>query len=143
MNNVKYFGHIVFNQNEHCYSIPYQESMFGDVGSFSGPRISYLENLRAMLQCNICLCPTGHDRISYRVYDAMSTASIIILTDIEDRKMLYMPNHYIEVKDGESVSHAINTLDYQSEKSKAESNREHLAVLTPGKICQDFLDQLK
>jgi hypothetical protein len=29
------------------------------------------------------------------------------------------------------------------DQTKAESNREHLAVLTPGKICQDFLDQLK
>jgi hypothetical protein len=138
-------GGLVFKEEEECYSEDYIANLFGEgVRKWKHPPISYQQNLISLLQNKIALCPTGHDRISWRTFDIMATGSILFWTEVEDRKMLYMPQFHVEVKDGEDIGTKIANLESDFEKllEESQANREVLKSLTPKKVREDFLKQV-
>jgi hypothetical protein len=127
-----------------AYPIDVLCDKFGEgMKSLNSPRLHYLDSMAHLLRNNVCLCPTGHDRISWRTYDIMAAGSILFWTDVGERKMLYMPEVYVTVKDGESIAEVYqkNEKDFDSLLKESNRNRDLMSSLTPDKIKTDFLNQ--
>ena len=141
-------GGIVFDSTTGSNTgLEFQRKIYGDdILNFKTNRLSFTEGLQLLAQDGIALCPTGHERNSWRVYSAMALGCVIYLTDIKDQTNLYMPKVYNTVLDSERISDALNhniKTDTVHYLSAAKSNKEILAKLTPSIMWKDFLDQLK
>lgn len=140
-NNVPNKCHLVFSLTEKAYSENYQKLRYGNVSKFSGPRVSYQEQIFHLMKSGISLCPTGHDRISFRVFDCMAVGSLIISTDTENKKMLYMPDIFIQIADGDSILDLLSK-DLSSLIKESRCNKVKMQNLSPEVIIKDFLNQL-
>jgi len=140
-NNIFYQGGVVFWKDN--VSFEEQRKYYGDViKTFEVSRVeNYLEKLA---YCRIGLCPTGHDRLSWRVFDIMAMGSILISTDRQDQKHLYNPKAIIEIKDDEDLGMTLHKLqpDYKEIWKEHNENRKVLSQLTPDIIWKDFKEQL-
>ena len=140
-NDIPHTGGLVFKD----YTHEYVGNIFGTgVSKWDHPRIGYMDNLLLLHTNKVCLCPGGHDRISWRTFDIMAMGSILFWTDVGDRKMLYMPEVYVKVKDGESLAEVISTNEDSFPLLLEESikNKEIMKTLTPERILKDFLRQM-
>jgi hypothetical protein len=142
-NNQYYIGGLVF-KNEQNHTLEWQTKYFGNVKKFEYPMTDYNTYLSILINYRIGLCPTGYDRISFRLYDLMAVGSIIYLTDIEDRVMLYMPKFYITIPDFNDIYNSIDTyrVAFKDLIDESKINREILKNNTPQKVLQDFMEQL-
>jgi len=144
-NNIPFMGGLVFKEEEECYSQDFVASVFGEgIRKWAHPRINYMQNLASLAQYKLALCPAGHDRISWRTFDIMAVGSILFWTDVEDRKMLYMPQSYVKVKDGCDLGTVLeeHESDYCELVQEARKNVELIRSLTPPKVKEDFLKQM-
>lgn len=144
-NNIPFVGGLVFKEEEECYSQDYVANLFGEgVRNWSHPRIGYMENILSLAEHRLALCPAGHDRISWRTFDIMAVGSILFWTDVEDIKMLYMPQSYVKVKDGCDLGTVLkeHEPDYPELLKEARKNVELMRSLTPQKVKKDFLKQM-
>ena len=59
--------------------------------------------------------------------------------------MLYMPKEYIKVKDGEDIATKIldSQKDFYNIWEASQENRRLFADLTPEKVIEDFMEQMK
>lgn len=135
---------LVFKENIDCYSLKFQTKCFGNVAKFSKNQISYRDHLINLLNNKICLCPLGHDRISYRVLDCVATGSIIMINDFEKRKMLYLPEYFIKIPDGADL---VQYLDYVQSNytdilKNSIDNKKIFQSKDPKTILSDFYKQL-
>lgn len=101
--------------------------------------------IHALINNGISLCPTGHERISWRVYDIMLAGSVMLFTDTKSKKMLVMPDEYITIPDGVNAANIIqDVIDNYNELRKASiQNRIKMAMLSPDNLWQLFLSQLQ
>ena len=143
--DIPYQGGFVFKEDVDCYTQDFVCSLFGEgIRKWSHPPIAYQANLLSLLQNKVGLCPAGHDRISWRTFDIMATGAILFWTDVEDRRMLYMPEASVIVKDGEDFGKVLNSYEESLPEllRESEKNVELLASLTPPKVKEDFLKQI-
>lgn len=139
---IPYVGGINFSQG--VYSLEHQTNWHGNVAQFTSPTgfISKSDQYRLFQNFPLALVPTGHERISWRVFDAMAAGAIIYWTDNHGQKTMYNPVSYTTVRDGESLSNKINeNLDFKKLWEESEKNREVLNKLTPEIIRKDFFNQ--
>jgi len=144
-NDIPLMGGFVFKEEEECYSQDFVANLFGEgVRKWSHPRINYTQNLLSLAHYKLALCPAGHDRISWRTFDIMAVGSILFWTEVEDRKMLYMPQSYVKVKDGCDLGTVLkeHEPDYPELLREARKNVELMRSLTPQKVKKDFLKQM-
>tara|TARA_Y100000310_G_scaffold343517_1_gene451568 strand:+ start:3279 stop:4277 length:999 start_codon:yes stop_codon:yes gene_type:complete len=142
-NNIPHVGGIVFTESN--LSKEWQSQYFGagvellEIGMI--PHDKYLETL---FNCRVGLCPTGHDRNSWRVFDIMATGAILIWTDSENQKSMYMPKEYVTVEDGEDLGKKLLSIqpDYDELWKACQENRKVFQGLTPEKIWEDFMEQM-
>lgn len=142
-NNVFHVGGLVFK--EHNMTEEWQSKYFGNVGQLGTPAITWQQHIQNLFNYRVALCPTGHERISWRTFDIMATGAILFLTDVGDRRMLYMPKEYIKVKDGEDIATKIldSQKDFYNIWEASQENRRLFADLTPEKVIEDFMEQMK
>jgi hypothetical protein len=141
---IHFEGGLVFKEDD-CYSQDFVSNLFGKgVRKWAHDPISYQQNLMSIIQNKVALCPTGHDRISWRTFDIMAAGSILFWTDVEDRKMLYMPKSFVKVKDGDNLGECLQEHEKYYEELLGESRRnsELMSSLTPEVVKKDFLHQL-
>ena len=142
-NNIPHLGGLVFA--EHNLSREWQSEHFGSgVASLGVSRVDHGGYMQGLVNFRIGLCPTGHDRMSWRVFDIMAMGAILIWTDVGDQKSMYMPKEYITVKDGEDLGKQLLTLqpDYYDIWKAHQENRKVFANLTPDKVWDDFMEQM-
>ena len=140
-NNIPYAGGVVFTNSN--VGLDWQSKYFGDqVKQFSVSRVN--NNLEMMVNYRIGLNPTGMDRNSWRIFDAMAVGSILISTDRQGQRHLYSPRSIIEIKDDEDLGTTLLTLqpDYKELWKEHSENRKILSQLTPEIIWKDFKEQL-
>ena len=147
-NNIPHIGGLVFPSTDptHNLSMEWQRKYFGpgveSLGIGAIPRQKYLETLSN--HCRIGLCPTGHDRMSWRVFDIMATGAILVWTDDKDQKSMYMPKEYITVEDGENLGKKLLSIqsDYHEIWRACQGNKKIFQNLSPEKIWEDFMEQM-
>lgn len=143
--NVTYKGGIVFHPSG-CCSVTEQSKLFGpDISTFSTSYLSYNRFFEQLLLNTFSLCPTGHDRLSWRVFDIMAAGSILVWTDVNSQRHLYSPKAFIKVKDEEDLATVLQNYsakDIVDLKKQSAENKKVLAELTPEKILRDFMKQL-
>jgi hypothetical protein len=142
-NNIPHVGGMVFK--EHNLSKEWQSKYFGEgVMSLEMNPISHNDYLNALVNNRVGLCPTGHDRLSWRVFDIMATGAILIWTDHKNQKSMYMPKEYTTIQDGECVGSKLLQLqpDYKELWRANQENRKVFKELSPDKIRKDFMNQL-
>lgn len=137
-------GGIVFHaEGNLCLS--YQTSLFGDVSKFLVNPLSRYEYINLLMNhYKIGLCPTGHERMSWRVFDIMASGALLIWTDNKNQKCMYNPVEYITVSDCTSLSNSLltNWKEFKQRHKASVKNREVFKQLTPTKIWKDFLEQI-
>jgi hypothetical protein len=135
---------IVFKEHIDCYSLKFQTKCFGNVSKFSKPAIPYINHLINLWQNKVCLCPLGHDRISFRVLDCVALGSIIAINDFANRKMLYMPKHYTIIPDGANLLDHLDNIfsNYPSIIKSSQENKEVFKNKIPENILKDFINQM-
>lgn len=142
-NNIKYNGGIVFSQGN--LSLEWQTKYFGNVNKLRSFPVSHEIMLYNLIKNKIGLCPTGHERISWRLFDIMATGAILILTDTKKKLALFNPKEYITIQDGQDLGTEL--LKYyplfKDIHRHHQANRELFKNLTPDKLIQIFLNQLK
>ena len=140
-------GGIVFREEVDCYTTAKMQEIFGHrVAEFSHSPLNYSDHLHGLMKHELCLCPTGHDRISWRTFDIMAIGNILVWTDVGQRKMLYMPEVYLHVEDEDDLGAVISGMsdnDRSSLLDASKENRKVLAGLSPDKVLKDFLDQVE
>jgi hypothetical protein len=143
-NNIPHIGGLVFKTDN--MSKEWQSKYFGDgVEALEISPISHEDYLKALLNYRVGLCPTGHDRLSWRLFDIMATGAILIWTDSKEQQSFYMPKEYVTIKDGEDLGKTLLQLqpDYKELWNACQENRKVFVGLTPEKIWSDFMEQLK
>tara|TARA_R110000772_G_scaffold240003_1_gene352120 strand:+ start:222 stop:1190 length:969 start_codon:yes stop_codon:yes gene_type:complete len=140
-NNIPHQGGIVFKDDN--MSLKWQKEWFGDVEKFKCPPLSNKDHLTWLANCKIGLCPTGHDRMSWRVFDIMATGAILVWTDTE-QKTLYSPKSSLRISDDADIGSILLDLQpaYKDIWLSHQDNKKMLAELTPEKIWDDFIGQL-
>jgi hypothetical protein len=135
---------LVFKEDIDCYSLKFQTKCFGNVGKFSKNQISYRDHLINLINNKICLCPLGHDRISYRVLDCVATGSIIMINDFEKRKMLYLPEYFIKIPDGADLLPYLEYVqsNYTNILKNSIDNKKMFQSKNQKTILSDFCKQL-
>ena len=138
-----YVGGIVF-KNEPNHSKEWQTNYFGDVSRFEIMPIGTNQHLFMLANNKIGLCPTGYDRISFRVFDLMAMGNIIYFTDIGKRKMLYLPEVYYSVPDFYDLANTLfsSKREWKMLYEESKKNREIMRTNTPSKVLMDFKRQL-
>lgn len=139
--SIPYVGGIYFSGNDNL-SIEWQSKVHGNVSILKTDAChNYIEMLHRF---PIGLCPTGHDRFSWRHFDIMAAGAVLIRTDHKNQKCLYNPIEYISIKDDEDLSKVLNSIQSSlPELHKAASkNKQLMETLTPDKIRLDFLAQV-
>ena len=142
-NNIFHIGGITFGPDN--LSVEAQSSYFGNgVQDLSINRLSYSDMLNAMVRYRIGLCPTGHERLSWRTFDLMSVGAILIWTDNKEQQSMIMPEEYITVKDGEDLGSKLLSIqkDYKDIWKACQKNRERLR-LDDQKVLDIFHSQYK
>jgi hypothetical protein len=144
--NIPYDGGIVFPSEDDTShnALSYQEKHFPGIGKFSRQRHGYKESLLKLLtQFKVGLCPAGHQRNSWRLFDLMSTGSIIYKTDTK-HKFLYEPKHQWIVKDDDHLGdiYLRDIKEFKEMYKASQDNREVLSKLTPEIIWKDFKNQM-
>lgn len=140
---ISYVGGIVFHPNDNL-SLKWQQNIFGKgvskLGTNPIDKNSFFHNL---FQCKVGLNPTGHDRLSWRIFDLMAAGSIIISTDLKNQKSMYMPKEIITIKDNEDLGTKLLEIEnnYQDIWNTSQKNREIFSNLTSEKLWSDFKDQ--
>ena len=75
---------VVFPKSNNNYSLAVQQDWHGKgVARLGAKSKSYLDQLRSMVQLGLALCPTGHERLSWRTFDIMATGAIMFITDFD------------------------------------------------------------
>jgi len=142
--NIPHIGGIVFKTDN--LSKEWQSKYFGD-GMFNleVPPIPYNSYIQQLFHNRVGLCPTGHDRMSWRVFDIMAAGAILIWTDSKKQQSMYMPKEYTTIKDGENLGKTLLQLqpDYKELSKACQENRKVFKGLTPEKIWYDFMEQMK
>lgn len=144
-NNIPYFGGIVFKDAN--LSLEWQQKYHGDgvkrfqVGAYNSH--DYMKSL--LFSYKVGLCPAGHERNSWRVYDIMATGAILIYNDTKKQKSLYMPKEFVTIKDGEDLGTTLLGLqpDYKEIWKACQENKKVFIGLTPEKMWEDFMRQMK
>tara|TARA_R110000751_G_scaffold147711_7_gene252410 strand:+ start:7529 stop:8509 length:981 start_codon:yes stop_codon:yes gene_type:complete len=141
-NKIDYSGGIVFQNNNSNLSLSWQKKYFGDVDIFQHSAISREDYIRYLLKFNIALCPSGHERISWRIFDAMATGSIIFSTQLCGQRSMIMPKEFIQIRDNEDISLSLTKYipDY-SELLKASNDNRDLFKISNEQIMRIFNDQ--
>lgn len=137
---IKHDAGIVFS-TDNC-TIDWQEQYFGRISELKANRVNWYELIVQLGNKGIGLCPTGHERMSWRLFDIMSIGSILVWTDNHLQTNLYMPKEFITVKDGEELGPIIGSLNLKETWDLHQSNRDVLRGLTPKRMLDDFMDQL-
>jgi len=141
-NGIGYRGGIVFGKEKTNLCLSWQKKYFGNVEQFTYHPITRQDYIKFLFEFNIALCPTGHERIGWRIFDAMAAGSIIFRTDFCGRKMMIMPKESIEVKDDEDISLVLsNSSNRYSEFSKAAKDNQVLLNISNYDIMKIFKDQ--
>lgn len=143
-NNIYHFGKIVFSSNN--LSLLFQEKHFGNVNVFSSNPISRSEYINILSNhYKIALCPTGHERMSWRLFDIMASGAILIWTDNKKQKCMYNPIEAITIKDHEDIGSILLNLQSQYKEiyKSHQTNKQVFCNLTPEKILQDFINSIK
>jgi hypothetical protein len=151
-NNIKYTGGVVFKpealgttHDTNAHSLNFQRNHFGKaVEKYSMPYTHPLQLMMMQLGSKIGISPTGHDRYSWRVFDIMAAGSILLVTDLDDRTMLYNPEVRVTVPDGKNIVEVLEEvrMNEVSLLSEHKKNREILKGKTPEVIWNDFLKQM-
>jgi hypothetical protein len=141
--DLKYHGGLVFGPSNQA--LDWQTKYFGNVSLFKAEPIPRNSFMTQMGSHKIALLPTGYDRIGWRVYDAMALGNVMMMTDIEDRKMLILPKEYMLVSDGEDIAHVIDGMMPAIDDiyRHHEVNKKYMASLTPEIITKLFFEQLE
>lgn len=141
-NNIPYSGGIVFGN--HNLSEEWQSKYFGNVQKIKAYGMPWLETFRHHSLNKIGLCPTGHERMSWRIFDLMASGSIIFWTDNKKQQSLIMPKEYTTIPDGVDFakSYFENKKNFKEIWKASQKNKELIASLTSEKVMQKFLDQL-
>jgi hypothetical protein len=142
--NIDYEGGIVFQESNNL-STEFQSKYFGDVTKLRTNALNYNDQLFGILKNKIGLCPTGHERLSWRTYDIMAAGSILIRTNHKKQLALLNPKYYITIDDGEDFGTKLNSLQphYNELFKLHQANREVFQTLTPQKLINTFLNQLE
>lgn len=143
-NNIPHIGGLVFK--EHNVSKEWQSKYFGKgVPNLEYPQTPYGDLLNALLNCRVALCPTGHERISWRTFDIMAAGAILIHTDLKGQKSFYMPKESVTIEDGEDLGTTLLSLQPQYKElwKAAQENRRVYLNMTPESIWTDFTNQYK
>jgi len=139
-------GGLVFDYPEgHPYFIGLAAKMYGRaIQILSTDRMEYPKQLNELATHGICLCPSGHARVSFRTYDIMATGGILVMGDIRDYKLLYMPQYKVTMPDGKGISELVKAIKEDEEPflKYSEANR---AVLdnTPQQVLDKFMTQFR
>ena len=143
-NKIEYKGGIVFQENQTNMSLEWQTKHFGKVEKIKTNYIPWLETFKYHALNKIGLCPTGHERISWRVFDLMASGSIIFWTDNKKQQSLFMPEEYITVPDAVDFSEIYfkNEKNFKEIWKASQKNKELIANLTPEKVMDKFFKQL-
>ena len=144
-NNIPYQGGIVFHPTSNL-SISWQSKYFGSrVSELQCQPVSYNDHINNLFNYRVALCPTGHDRLSWRTYDIMATGSILIRTEHKKQLALINPKEYITIMDGEDLGTKLLSIqkDYKEIWAAHQANRTILKTLTPAEITRLFLAQLE
>lgn len=141
-NNISYFGGIVFGSDN--LSENWQSKYFGNVKKIKSEPMSWLDTFKQHAINKIGLCPTGHERISWRTFDLMSSGSIIFWTDNKKQQSLIMPEEYITVPDGIDFGKIYfeNEKNFKEIWKASQKNKQSIADLTPEKVMEKFFNQL-
>jgi hypothetical protein len=142
-NNIFYIGGLTFTHAN--LTLEWQANYFGNgISKLSTNRISYSDMLNNMVRCRIGLCPTGHERISWRTFDLMAIGSILIWTDNQNQQSMIMPKEYITIKDGEDLGTKLLSIqkDYKDIWKACQKNKESLK-LDDQKVLNIFHSQYK
>jgi hypothetical protein len=145
-NNIPFAGGIVFPRDSHSIGLDWQKNIFGKVEKLECSPVSrdtYLNLL--MNKFKLGLCPTGHERNSWRVFDIMSCGSILIWNDNKNQKSMYTPKQFITIKDEEDLGTRLLSIqkDYKEIWKAHQENKKLMASLTPEKILNDFIESIK
>jgi hypothetical protein len=142
-NNIPFDAGIVF-EKDGPLSAEYQEKHFPGITRFSRDREQYGQSLSKLLfQHKVGLCPAGHERNSWRLFDLMATGAIIYRTDT-DIRFLYEPRHQWLVKDDDHLGdiYLRDIKNFKDMYRASQENRKVLSSLTPEKIWKDFINQI-
>jgi hypothetical protein len=142
--NISYRGGIVFQEGNNL-SLDFQSKYFGRVIDFKTNPMNYNDQLHGLIENKIGLCPTGHERLSWRNYDIMATGAILIRTDHKKQLALINPKEYITIKDGEDLGTTLLEIEKNyTELYKAhQTNRDIFKTLDQKKLITLFTDQLR
>lgn len=142
--NILYIGGIVFHENTNL-SYAWQSRYFGlGISKLQINSMCYQDTINKLFNNRIALCPTGHERISWRTYDIMATGSILIRTDNKKQLALINPKEYITIYDGQDLGPELIKLQpqYKELLKLHQTNREIFKTLTPTHTLNLFLKQL-
>ena len=140
-NNIFHIGGLSFGGDN--LSSDFQSKYFGqNVKRLSTNRIEYGDMIKNAIHYRIGLCPSGHERISWRTFDLMATGSILIWTDNKMQKSMIMPEEYITVYDGEDLGSKLISIqkDYKEIWRACQKNKD-LLKLNDEKVIQIFNNQ--
>jgi len=142
-NNIFHVGGLTFGIDN--LTLDWQSKYFGNgVSKLGIQRVSYSDMINAMVIYRVGLCPTGHERISWRTFDLMAIGSILVWTDNKKQQSMIMPEEYITVKDGEDLGTRLLSLqkDYKDIWKACQKNRECLR-LNDQKVLDIFHSQYR
>lgn len=141
-NNIPYVGGLVFGNNN--MSLEWQSKHFGNVEKIKCEYMPWIETFKQHALNKIGLCPTGHERLSWRIFDLMASGSIIFWTDNKKQQSLIMPEEYITVPDGIDFAEIYfeNEKNFKEIWKASQKNKELMASLTSEKIMDKFFKQL-
>jgi hypothetical protein len=141
-NGIPYFGGIVFGNDN--LSEEWQSKYFGNVQKIKTQGMSWFETFKQHALNKIGLCPTGHERISWRTFDLMASGSVIFWTDNKKMQTLIMPEEYITVPDGVDFAKIYfeNQKNFKEIWKASQKNKELISNLTPEKVMEKFFNQL-
>ena len=141
----KTFLGIVFREGNNL-SKEFQKTHFGDVDRFTTNPISSQDLLLITALNRVGLSPSGHERLSWRIWDIMATGAILFVTDFNSQRSMYMPLEYVLIKDEEDIGTILSSYsntDLLDLHKAAKKNQEFMASLTPDKIWNDFIESIK
>lgn len=136
---------IVFSKADNNLNIKFHLEHFGDVRPYEVPAIAHNQLCLKNAVNKMSLCPTGHERLSWRIWDIMSSGSILFITDFGQQKSFYMPKEYVIVEDKYNIAEVISKLSNQDLldlHKAAKKNQDFILSLTPEKIWEDFIRSL-
>ena len=142
-NNIFHLGGLTFGVDN--LTLDWQSKYFGSgVSKLGFQRVSYGDMINSMVRYRVGLCPTGHERVSWRTFDLMAVGSILVWTDNKEQQSMIMPKEYVTVKDGEDLGTKLLSLqkDYKDIWKSCQKNRECLR-LDDKKVLNIFHSQYR